>query len=194
VWLVAGSTHPGEEEQVVDAFGVIREEIASARLLLAPRHLERVAAVSAALAQRGIQVVRRSDGEAPRRREAVVILDTMGELRAAYGLGTAGFVGGTLAPIGGHNLLEPVAAGRPALFGPHTANCEDVADLVLAAGVGFRTDGAEELAGEFLRIARDGRLRGEVAGRAEALMAEQQGASARCAAAARELVGRERGR
>jgi 3-deoxy-D-manno-octulosonic-acid transferase len=191
VWLVAGSTHPGEEEQVVEAFGAIQGEIASARLLLAPRHLERVAAVSAALAERGIQVVRRSDGEAPRRRDAVVILDTMGELRAAYGLGTAGFVGGTLAPIGGHNLMEPVAAGRAALFGPHTANCEDVADLVLAAGVGFRTGGAEELAEAFLRIARDATLRAEVAGRAEALMVAQQGASARCAEAARELVGRE---
>ncbi|MCJ7822185.1 MAG: 3-deoxy-D-manno-octulosonic acid transferase, partial [Armatimonadetes bacterium] len=154
VWLVAGSTHPGEEEQVVEAFGAIQREIASARLLLAPRHLERVAAVSAALAQRGIQVVRRSDGEAPKRRDAVVILDTMGELRAAYGLGTAGVVGGTLAPIGGHYLLEPVAAGRAALFGPHTANCEDVADLVLAAGVGFRTGDAEELAEAFLRIAQ----------------------------------------
>ena len=124
----------------------------------------------------------------------MVILDTMGELRAAYGLGTAGFVGGTLAPIGGHNLLEPVAAGRAALFGPHTANCEDVADLVLAAGVGFRTGDAEELAEAFLRIARDEKLRAEVAGRAEALMVEQQGASARCAEAARELVGRGRAR
>ncbi len=187
VWLVAGSTHPGEEETVVEAFRAVCDEIPSARLLVAPRHLERVAEVSVMIAQRGMNVVRRS-GDRVGDEQGVVVLDTMGELRAAYGLATAGFVGGTLAPVGGHNLLEPVAAGRPVLFGPHTENCEDAADLVLNAGVGFRTCGADELATQFLRIARDAHLREKVAARAARLMGEQQGASARCAAAGRGLL------
>jgi 3-deoxy-D-manno-octulosonic-acid transferase len=179
VWLVAGSTHAGEEQAVVEAFLTIREQLPQARLLLAPRHVERVAEVSAMLAQRGLAVARRSeDAGVP---EAVVVLDTMGELRAAYALGAACFVGGTLAPIGGHNPLEPAAVGRAALFGPYTANCADVADLVLEAGVGFRAWDAKELAEEFLRIVRDTDLQERIAREGPALVASQRGAAQRCA-------------
>jgi 3-deoxy-D-manno-octulosonic-acid transferase len=113
----------------------------------------------------------------------------MGELRAAYGLATAGFVGGTLVPIGGHNLLEPVAVGRAVLFGPHTSDCADVADLVLKEGVGRCVAGAGELAEEFLRIAGDSALRERVACRARALMERERGASERCAGLAHRLLG-----
>lgn len=187
LWLVAGSTHPGEEEQIIEAFDRIRGQLPAARLLIAPRHLERVAAVSALLAQRGFDVVRRSEHRADAR-DAVIVLDTMGELRAAYGLAAAAFVGGTLVPIGGHNLLEPVAAGRPVVFGPYTANCPDIADLVVEAGVGFRVAGPEELAERFVRLARGADEQGELAARARALIARQRGAAARCVAAARALI------
>ncbi len=187
VWLVAGSTHPGEEEQIVDAYIEIREMDPSARLLLAPRHLERLPDVSAMLAQRGLQVIRRSEGRHDLS-DAVVVLDTMGELRAAYALATVAFVGGTFVPIGGHNLLEPVAVGIPVLFGPHTENCADMADLVLHSGVGFQVTGTTELAEGFLRLARNSELRGSIAARADELMAAQRGASARCAAMAEELL------
>jgi 3-deoxy-D-manno-octulosonic-acid transferase len=232
-WLVAGSTHPGEEEVVLEGFRRIREEMPQARLLLAPRHLERVAAVSALVAERGWAAVRRSErradhGSAPVEGggkilrcaqddkvgaqddkvgaqddkvggadsqvatggdgQAVVVLDTMGELRATYGFATVGFVGGTLAPIGGHNLLEPVAAGRAVLFGPHTESCADMAELVLEARVGFRIESAAGLAGQFLRIAREGRLRDQIAAAGLALIQEQRGAARRCAEVARELL------
>ena len=121
--------------------------------------------------------------------EAVVLLDTMGELRAAYGLATVGFVGGTLVPIGGHNLLEPVAAGRAVLFGPHTESCADVAELVLQAGVGVRIADAEEMAREFLRLARDVAAREQVAARGAALIEAQRGAAQRCANVAVALIG-----
>ncbi len=177
-WLVAGSTHPGEEEIVLDAFARIRAQRPQARLLLAPRHVTRVAEVSATVGRRGFPAARRSEGRPPR--EAVVVLDTMGELRAAYALGLAAFVGGTLVPIGGHNLLEPVAAGRPVLFGPHTEYCADTADLVLSADVGTRVTSAEELAAEFLRLAADPARRAAVAAGGPALLAAQQGAAPRC--------------
>lgn len=187
LWLVAGSTHPGEEEQIVEAFCKIREQEPRARLLLAPRHLERVAQVSAMLAQRGLHVVRRSEG-GDDGSEAVVILDTMGELRAAYALGTAGFVGGTLVAIGGHNLFEPTAVGVASLFGPHTENCSDTADLLLAGGVGFSVRGPDDVTREFMRLARDDALRRGIARRAAELMARQRGASIRCVDAAAELL------
>ncbi len=190
LWLVAGSTHPGEEEAVADAYARIRAERPETRLLLAPRHVERTPAVLEMLSRRGLEHVRRS----ARRGAAgapVVVLDTMGELRAAYALGAAGFVGGTLAPIGGHNLLEPVAAGRPVLFGPHTENCADVADLVSSAGVGFRVEDAASLAEEFLRLARDAETARAIAERCSAVMEEQRGAAERCARAAAALLGVE---
>ena len=187
VWLVAGSTHPGEEEIVVEAFARIRAELPAARLLLAPRHITRVAEVSARLTAHGLTVARRSEGVPPP--EAVVLLDTMGELRAAYGLATVGFVGGTLVPIGGHNLLEPVAAGRAVLFGPHTESCADVAELVLQAGVGVRIADAEEMAREFLRLARDAVAQEHVAARGAALIEAQRGAAQRCANVAAALIG-----
>jgi len=186
LWLVAGSTHAGEEEAVVAAFAAIRARRPEARLLLAPRHLERVTEVCAQVAEAGHPAARRSEGTPPR--EAVVVLDTMGELRSAYALGPAGFVGGTLVPIGGHNLLEPPAAGRAVLFGPHTEYCADVADLVVGAGVGFRVAGAEELAETFLRICSDDPLRTRIAEAGPALIASQQGAAQRCANIALALL------
>jgi 3-deoxy-D-manno-octulosonic-acid transferase len=139
------------------------------------------------LAQRGLHVVRRSEG-GDYSSETVVILDTMGELRAAYALGTAGFVGGTLVPIGGHNLFEPTAVGVASLFGPHTENCSDTADLLLAGGVGFSVTGPDDVAREFLRLAGDEALRSDIARRAAELMAQQRGASIRCVEAAAELL------
>ena len=189
LWLVAGSTHPGEEEQVVDAFLAIQQEVPSARLLIAPRHLERLPNVSAMIAKRGLQVVRRSEGRRPGE-NAVVVLDTMGELRAAYACAASAFVGGTLVPIGGHNLLEPPAVGVPVLFGPHTENCADTADLLLQAGIGFRVADGLALARAFLSLARDREARWAIARRAERLMAEQHGASSRCVGEAAGMLAR----
>ena len=191
LWLVAGSTHPGEEEQVADAYLAIREREPSARLLLAPRHLERLPEVFAMLAEKGLHVVARSEGR-PAGSEAAVVLDTMGELRAAYALGVAGFVGGTLVPVGGHNLLEPPAVGVPVLFGPHTENCADTADLLLNAGVGIRIADGAALANELLRLASDAHLRAYLGQQAEQLVREQRGASARCVAAATDLLAAKR--
>jgi len=185
-WLVAGSTHAGEEEVVVEAFRLVRARMPNVRLLLAPRHLERVPAVSALVAEQGFSAVRRTDN--PSLSEAVVILDTMGELRASYAFATVGFVGGSLVPVGGHSLLEPTAAGRAVLFGPHTENCADVADLVLASHVGFRVTDARELAEQFLRIAGDQELQAGIARTASSLIAQQRGAAARCIGAAQRLL------
>jgi len=138
------------------------------------------------VAEQGFSAVRRTDN--PSLSEAVVILDTMGELRASYAFATVGFVGGSLVPVGGHSLLEPTAAGRAVLFGPHTENCADVADLVLASHVGFRVTDARELAEQFLRIAGDQELQAGIARTASSLIAQQRGAAARCIGAAQRLL------
>jgi len=145
--FVAGSTHPGEEEAALDALD--RAEVGGhpLALVLAPRHLERAAAVAARVARRGREVRRRSQvGAPPLRAGEVLILDSLGELPAVYGRAQVAFVGGTLVPVGGHNLLEPVQQGVPSLFGPHTENARSAAALLLRSGAGHRVADALALA------------------------------------------------
>jgi 3-deoxy-D-manno-octulosonic-acid transferase len=143
--LLAGSTHPGEEELLVLAYGKIVRAQPSAVLMLAPRHIERVDRVEAMVREAGIVVQRKSQirevAEGPR----VIILDTRGELARAYREATVAFVGGTLVPVGGHNLLEPAVWGKPVLFGFYTDHCAEVATLLLEAGGGRRVAGVEDM-------------------------------------------------
>ena len=157
--LVAGSTHPGEDEAVLDAFQQVRTRIPNARLILAPRRLERVPALKEILTQRGMQASFRSDavnpGEADRSAAPILILDTIGELRRVYALARVAFVGGTLVPVGGHDLLQPLAKGKPALFGPHTNNLREIAAIVSESGAGIRVHDGAELAAECIRLMND---------------------------------------
>jgi 3-deoxy-D-manno-octulosonic-acid transferase len=134
VW-VAGSTHEGEEAAVLAAHRIVRAAGHDALLVLAPRHRNRFDAVAALLRERGVRFIRRSTGEAADASTEVLLLDTLGELLAFYGASDVAFVGGSLVPVGGHNLLEPAALGVPMLTGPHVFNAEDIAQLLLDAGV-----------------------------------------------------------
>ncbi len=133
VWI-AGSSHAGEEEEVLEAHAALRAERADALLLLVPRHPQRFAAVADLLARRGCRFQRRSAAEPLRTGTEVLLVDSVGELAALYAAADVAFVGGSLVPVGGHNLLEPAALGIPVLTGPHTGNAPDVAALLLARG------------------------------------------------------------
>jgi 3-deoxy-D-manno-octulosonic-acid transferase len=149
---IAGSTHAGEEEQVLAA----HEELsAEALLLLVPRHPDRFESVGALLNQRGVKFSRRSAGIAPDAATRVVLVDTVGELAALYAAADAAFVGGSLVPIGGHNLLEPAAQGLPVLTGPSHANGEEIARLLLAQGAALEVRDARELAAALSRLLAD---------------------------------------
>jgi 3-deoxy-D-manno-octulosonic-acid transferase len=133
VWI-AGSTHRGEEDLVLDAFRRLRPRFPSLTLLLAPRHPERAAEVEGSIRSRGFTSVRRSELPRQRGQDAVIVLDTVGELAQFYRVGHVVFVGGSLVPNGGHNMLEPALRAKPVLFGPHTENFRDSAELLLDAG------------------------------------------------------------
>jgi 3-deoxy-D-manno-octulosonic-acid transferase len=159
---VAGSTHPGEESALLDAYRRVRAREPRLVLLLAPRHLDRLGQVEAAIRDSGCEPIRRSAARnAPRTGVGppVILLDTLGELAGVYAEADAAFVGGTLAPIGGHNLLEPAARGKPVVFGPHTHKCEEIAQALLDAGGGVRVDSADALAQEMTRVLADEALR-----------------------------------
>ncbi len=143
--ILAGSTHPGEEELLVSAYGHIAKIHPSTVLMLAPRHIERVDRVEAMLREAGFAVQRKSQIREKQSGPRVVILDTRGELSRAYREAVVAFVGGTLVPVGGHNLLEPAVWGTPVMFGPHTDHCAEVATLLYEAGGGRRITGKEDL-------------------------------------------------
>jgi 3-deoxy-D-manno-octulosonic-acid transferase len=151
VWI-AGSTHAGEELEVLGAHAGLP---ADALLLLVPRHPDRFEAVAQLLAQSGLKFVRRSGGAAPAGEVRVVLVDSVGELAALYAAADAAFVGGSLVPIGGHNLLEPAALGVPVLTGPFTANGKEIAQMLLTQGAALQVADARELAAALRRLLAD---------------------------------------
>jgi len=143
--MLAGSTHAGEEELLVSAYRHIVKTYPTTVLMLAPRHIERADRVEAMLREAGFAVQRRSRIQGKQSGPRVIILDTRGELSRAYRDAVVAFVGGTLVPVGGHNLLEPAVWGIPVMFGPHTDHCAEVAALLAEAGGGRRVMGVEDL-------------------------------------------------
>lgn len=149
--LVAGSTHPGEEEPCLEALAALRREHPGLALVIAPREVSRGGAVARLAAARGLSVARVSQGEDAGRAE-VLVLDVLGRLAAVYALARAAFVGGSLVPVGGHNLLEPAAQGVPVVFGPHTHNFLEMARQLEEAGGGLRVAEGSELAAAWDRL------------------------------------------
>ena len=142
--LVAGSTHPGEEEQVFDAYLAARQAFPRLKLIVAPRHVERSAQTESLLRARGLAPALWSRG--PQGGADALLLDALGVLAAFYPLAAVSFVGGSLVPVGGHNLLEPALAGSPVLFGPHVFDQAQAARALESAGCGLRVGDGGELA------------------------------------------------
>jgi len=179
VW-VAGSTHGGvEEETVLEAQRRISAVHPGALLVLAPRHANRFGEVAGWLERQGITARRRSAGPPAPAATApcnVLLLDTLGELLDFYAAADVAFVGGSLAPIGGHNLLEPAALGLPVLTGPNNSNGEDVACLLLDCGAAEIVRTADELAARVNVLLADAALRAEMGRRGRAAVERNRGA------------------
>ena len=147
VW-VAGSTHGGgEEEALIEAQKIVRSRYPRAMLVMAPRHPNRFGEVASQLVSRGVRFVRRSQAPVAGALEEadVLLLDTLGELLDFYAAADVAFVGGSLVPIGGHNLLEPAALGLPILTGPNNSNSAEAARQLVANGAAQIVQGPQEL-------------------------------------------------
>jgi 3-deoxy-D-manno-octulosonic-acid transferase len=148
IW-VAGSTHPGEHEIVLDAFTEIRRKFPDAVLVIVPRHVERTPAIIAAMLQRGMPLpyLRSSATNGEKRGgRRVIVVDTTGELFQVYSLASVVFVGGSLVPKGGQNIVEPAAWGKVVLFGPSMEDFRDARDLLARSGAGIVVSNARDLA------------------------------------------------
>lgn len=126
--VLAASTHAGEDEQVLQAFDLLRKEFNQALLILVPRHPERFNAVADLLEQRGFKYCRKSSGDIIKSDTQVLLGDTMGELLMLISASDGVFVGGSLVNAGGHNVLEPIALGKPAVTGPFVFNFQSICD------------------------------------------------------------------
>lgn len=131
--VVAGSTRKGEEKIILDAFEKARKQRDDLLLILAPRHPERIDDVEKICQDFSFQVIKRTAAR-PNTRWDIMILDTMGELASFYAICTLAFIGGSLVPWGGQNLLEPAFYGKPVFFGPHMKNFAYLADKFVQAG------------------------------------------------------------
>lgn len=154
--IVAGSTRPGEEEVVLEAFKNFQTKFSNSMLVIAPRHLERVVEVEKLVQKTGLPYVLRSKLLTFNDlRFTIIILDTLGELSSFYKLSDLSFVGGTLRPFDGHNILEPAAFNKPVLFGPYVNNVKDVAEDLIKSGGGRKVYNAKELEQAFNEILSD---------------------------------------
>jgi 3-deoxy-D-manno-octulosonic-acid transferase len=179
VWI-AGSTHAGEEEQVLEAHARLLADRPNALLLLVPRHKDRFVAVAELLARRGVRFARRSSSAVPAADGSEVLLvDTVGELARLYASADVAFVGGSLVPIGGHNLLEPAALGLPVLTGPFQFNSREIATLLLRRGAALEVSDARELAAAVRRLFDDPGERQRIGAIGRDIVASNRGSVAR---------------
>lgn len=178
VWI-ASSTHDGEEDVVLDAFVRVQQKLPNALLVLVPRHPERFSRVASLCARRRFSVARRSDQSASSAGVDVFVGDTMGELPIFYAASDVAFVGGSLVPIGGHNMLEPAALGLPVLLGPYLHNFADISERLLHEGAAFPVGSADDLAEQVLRFFVDPNFRHAVGERGQSFVTENRGARER---------------
>lgn len=177
--LVAGSTHAPEESILLGVFAKLRATFPQLRLLLVPRHPDRFTEVANLLQQSGLPFVRRSQLVEPTDAPAV-LLDTVGELGAAWGLADLGYTGGSLdGKRGGQSMIEPAGYGVPVVFGPHVWNFRDAARMLVDAGGAVMVKSADELEQAFRELILNADRRTAMGGIARRLVQEQQGATER---------------
>ncbi len=153
--FIAGSTHQGEEDEALKAYKELLVDFPGMVMALAPRHPERFAAAEDAVRQAGFQCVRKSIGAQFIASGSVLLLDTMGELAGTYAVGDINFVGGSWADVGGHNILEPAAFGKPVFFGPVMHNFRDISRIMKDCGAGIEVKDGAELAAEAKKLLLD---------------------------------------
>ncbi len=178
--VVFGSVRPREEEAVIGAIASVLLARPGAAAVVAPRHLARVGPIEARLRAAGVSPTRRSAigalGAVPGR---AIVLDSTGELLRVYGAAAVAFVGGSLEPYGGHNVLEPASQGVATVFGPHTASCRDSAERLSASGGGFIVRNEGELLARIVALLSDPDAAGAAGRRALAAVNEGRGATDR---------------
>jgi len=195
--LVAASTMPGEEESVIDAWETVRQRHPQALMILAPRHPNRCEGVAQMLVQRGVSFARRStlkESETELTSQLataeVLMVDTIGELAGLFQVADVVFMGGSLVPTGGHNLLEPAYWAKAVIFGPHMENFRDMAELFLAERAALQVQDSAGLARCVLGLLGDDALRNRTGRQAKQVLERESGATRRVVDQLTSLLGK----
>jgi len=181
--IVAGSTHAGEEEMLVDVYRELLTDFPQLFMVIAPRHPQRCAEIADFLTKSGI-CYRRFTGLMINSGEKfcsgeLLLVDTVGELMNLYALADVVLVGGSLVPVGGHNLLEPASRGIPVLFGPYMANFREITALVLESRAGIQVDTQEALVDTLRRLVTNPAERTRLGNDSLAMLRESGGSAVR---------------
>ena len=186
--IVCGSTTEGEEELLLEAFRTLLRQIPAAIMIVAPRHPERFEKVVSLISSSGIPWARRSAWSLPNHlSNGVFLLDSVGELASIYALADIAFVGGSLVPVGGHNILEPAQYGVALTTGPHTFNFREIV-RIFEDGGGMMLVTAENLSQELLNLAADQEKRRQLGQRAKKLFVRHAGATRKTREALQPLL------
>jgi 3-deoxy-D-manno-octulosonic-acid transferase len=187
--IVAGSTHPDEEQILIEALRKIRSApgLEQTRLLVAPRHPERFEAVEQLIVRSGLRVHRRTTGAGSTRNAEVILLDTVGELAAVYRFATIAFVGGSLIRHGGHSIMEPALYSKPIVIGPSMENFRSIVEefrahnaiTQLRAGEDDKNLQVQQLTEILIRLLRDSEQREAMGAAAHAILESNRGAAQR---------------
>ena len=175
VW-VAASTHAGEEEQVLEAYAVVRQTIPDCLLVLVPRHPERADEVEQLCRRRGYQVLRRSQSKPLDMPQDIYLLDTLGELTQFFAACDVAFIGGSLVPVGGHNMVEASALGVAVIFGPHLFNFQEISGQLLQADAARIVHDSDALAGSVIELLGDANLRHQLGENGQRFIQANRGA------------------
>ncbi len=187
--LLAGSTHRGEEEYVLQAFRAVRQNHPKARLVIAPRELLRTIEITHICTKAGFSVATRTDlQKRPAAGEDIIILDTIGELGKVYSIGDVIYVGGSLISHGGHNILEPAAHGKAIIVGHNMFNFKDTHALFAKRNACITVRNADELEQEVLHLFDSPELRRQMEAETLAIVGENKGASRKSAVLLRNLL------
>lgn len=174
--LLAGSTHSGEDEIVLNVFKKLKEKHSDLKLILAPRHLTRVEEVKELVKKFGFNYAQRSEGKSDLENCDLLILDTLGELGKMYANSDISFIGGSFNKTGGHNPLESIVFEKPVISGPSTHNFKDIYSIIKKAGAGFVVNSEEEFFKIADKMLSDTNFYNETVQKCEKVFKEQQGA------------------
>lgn len=189
VW-VAASTHDREEQLVLHAHKLVQKRFPDAVLVLIPRHPERFASVRTHLHREKIRFVSRTDGLPCTSDTEVLLVDTMGEVPLFYAAADIAFVGGTLVPVGGHNLLEPAALGRPVITGPYLFNTQDIANKFERVGASIIVNNAGQLGDAVADLIADSVVAEDIGARGQELVRQNRGSLQRLLKLLEPLIGK----
>jgi 3-deoxy-D-manno-octulosonic-acid transferase len=175
IW-VAGSTHRGEDETLMEVFARLQPSFPTLRLIIAPRRIELSTEILRQAQSMGLNAVLKTEIFKKNSYYHILVVNTLGELDRIYGIAQVSFVGGSLIPIGGHNLLEPASFGCPVLFGPYTFNFVLMSESLVATGGGLRVQDGDELYKVMKVLLGDAELRSKMGGIAREFVEKNRGA------------------